>query len=283
MLDQMVESRNTGAENKFKNGLLLGTLILVFGSFVTALGVSLFNEDLFVGGDGLELSTLVAPPIPEEAPPPPEEKKPDEKEPQKKINADVRKVLIANIDTTPPKTPPKPSTTKMKNRAMSLDRPTIQGNRDADTFDNTKERPKVDDLNKSKGFETGDNQKGKSDGGGDNKPKPPPPPPPPKPKPTPKPKPPVPKRISGGVVNGKATSLPKPAYPAAARSANIKGSVNVAIVISKTGRVMSARAVSGHPLLKRAAVSAARRAKFRPTKLSGQAVEVSGVIVYNFQ
>ena len=93
---------------------------------------------------------------------------------------------------------------------------------------------------------------------------------------------PVPKRISGGVVNGSAIKLPKPKYPAVARAANIKGSVNIAVVISKRGNIMSARAVSGHPLLRNAAVSAARTAIFRPTLLSGQAVEVSGVIVYNF-
>ncbi len=93
----------------------------------------------------------------------------------------------------------------------------------------------------------------------------------------------VPSRIAGGVVNGKATYLPKPAYPATARAANIKGSVNVAVVIDKSGKVISASAVSGHPLLRASAVSAARNSRFSPTNLSGQAVEVSGVIVYNFQ
>lgn len=107
----------------------------------------------------------------------------------------------------------------------------------------------------------------------------PPPPPPPVP-PTP---PAGPKRISGGVLNGKAISLPKPAYPAAARAANIRGSVNVSVVIDERGRVISANAVSGHPLLRGPAVSAARRARFTPTLLSGRPVEVSGVIVYNFQ
>jgi protein TonB len=107
------------------------------------------------------------------------------------------------------------------------------------------------------------------------------PPPPPPPPPTPRKN--IPSRISGGVVNGKAISLPKPAYPAAARAVNAKGSVNVAVVIGKNGNIISASAVSGHPLLRSAAVSAARRARFAPTFLSGQAVEVSGVIVYNFQ
>jgi len=40
--------------------------------------------------------------------------------------------------------------------------------------------------------------------------------------------------------------------------------------------------VSGHPLLRAAAVAAARGARFSPTKLSGQPVKVSGVITYNF-
>ncbi|QQS40913.1 MAG: TonB family protein [Acidobacteriota bacterium] len=93
----------------------------------------------------------------------------------------------------------------------------------------------------------------------------------------------VPSRVSRGVVNGQAVSLPQPAYPAAARAVNARGRVTVAVVIDRTGRVISASAVSGHPLLRASAVSAARRARFRPTLLSGQPVEVSGTIVYNFQ
>lgn len=103
------------------------------------------------------------------------------------------------------------------------------------------------------------------------------------PRKTPTPKPRIPSRISGGVVNGKAVSLPVPAYPSAARSSRVTGTVNVQVVISRTGKVLSARATNGHPLLRSAAVSAARRARFRPTMLSGQPVEVSGVIVYNFR
>ena len=92
----------------------------------------------------------------------------------------------------------------------------------------------------------------------------------------------VPKIISGGVVNGKAVSLPKPAYPAAAKAVRAQGAVNVQVTIDEEGNVISATAVSGHPLLRAAAVSAARQAKFSPTQLSGQSVKVTGVIVYNF-
>jgi protein TonB len=88
--------------------------------------------------------------------------------------------------------------------------------------------------------------------------------------------------VSQGVLNGKATSLPKPAYPAAAKAVRAGGSVSVQVVISEAGSVISASAVSGHPLLRAAAESAARGARFSPTLLSGQPVKVSGVITYNF-
>lgn len=270
MLDQLVESRSNTRENTWRNSLLLIVMTLVLTSFVSGLGYSLFHQNLFVGGEGLELSTLVAPvPIPEKAPEPEPEKPKNEQ----KVNADVRKELIANIMETPPKTPKEIKLDQMKRKARRLDTPTIvcKNCTESSAFDRTKARPKQMVI-KDDGF-------GNPGGGDGTVPKnnsgaaPPPPPPPPK----------VPKRISRGVVNGSAVSLPKPAYPATARAVNAKGAVNVAIVISKTGRVMSARAVSGHPLLRRAAVSAARRARFRPTLLSGVPVEVSGVIVYNFQ
>ncbi|MEO6590204.1 MAG: TonB family protein, partial [Pyrinomonadaceae bacterium] len=90
------------------------------------------------------------------------------------------------------------------------------------------------------------------------------------------------KTISGGVLNGKAVDLPKPAYPAAARAVRASGAVNVEVTVDQSGNVISANAVSGHPLLRASAVSAARSAKFKPTLLSGTPVKVSGVIVYNF-
>ncbi len=92
----------------------------------------------------------------------------------------------------------------------------------------------------------------------------------------------TPKLISGGVLNGKAKSLPKPAYPAAARAVNASGAVNVQVTIDENGDVISATAVSGHPLLRQASEQAALASKFAPTLLQGQPVRVTGVIVYNF-
>ena len=90
------------------------------------------------------------------------------------------------------------------------------------------------------------------------------------------------KLISGGVLNGKAVTMPMPEYPAIAKQANATGGVTVEVTVDEEGNVTSANAVSGHPLLRAAAVTAARQAKFAPTKLSGQAVKFTGVLVYNF-
>jgi TonB family protein len=88
--------------------------------------------------------------------------------------------------------------------------------------------------------------------------------------------------VQGGVLNGKAITLPKPQYPAIARGANVSGTVVVQITIDEYGNVIATRAVSGHPLLQAAAVAAAREAKFSPTFMLGEPVKVTGVLTYNF-
>jgi TonB family protein len=86
----------------------------------------------------------------------------------------------------------------------------------------------------------------------------------------------------GGILNGKAESLPAPTYPPAAKAVKASGTVAVQVTIDEDGNVISATAVGGHPLLRASAVEAARDAKFKPTFLSGQAVKVTGVLTYNF-
>jgi TonB family protein len=94
---------------------------------------------------------------------------------------------------------------------------------------------------------------------------------------------PLPKTINGGgVLNGKATSLPKPIYPAAAKAVRAQGAVSVQVEIDEEGVVKLASAVSGHPLLRSAAENAAYEARFAPTLLSGTAVKVTGIVTYNF-
>lgn len=94
---------------------------------------------------------------------------------------------------------------------------------------------------------------------------------------------PAPKRpLSGGVLNGKALTLPKPVYPPAAKNVGAAGIVVVEVLIDESGKVITARAVSGPPMLQGAAVQAARLARFSPTTLSGQPMQVVGTITYSF-
>lgn len=103
------------------------------------------------------------------------------------------------------------------------------------------------------------------------------PPPPPAPAPTPK-------QIlySKEVLNSKALSLPKPVYPIMAKQAHVSGTVSVQILIDEKGRVVSAHAVGGNPLLSGEAVRAAYQARFSPTTIGDVPVKVSGLINYNF-
>ncbi|MBC7912049.1 MAG: energy transducer TonB [Pyrinomonadaceae bacterium] len=90
------------------------------------------------------------------------------------------------------------------------------------------------------------------------------------------------KPVSGGVLNGKAIELPSPEYPEIARRMRATGMVSVEVVIDVSGKVISAKAVSGNGMFHQAAVQAALRARFSPTTLSGQPVKVTGSINYNF-
>lgn len=93
---------------------------------------------------------------------------------------------------------------------------------------------------------------------------------------------PPPRAISGGVISAKALNLPQPVYPSAAKAMNAQGSVTVQVVIDETGKVVSATPLSGNPLFRASAVTAAQQATFAPTMLSGKPVKVTGVVVYNF-
>lgn len=268
MLDQLVESKSHAGEDTRRGSLLLVTFVvlttLLFGMFLK----SLFGKDFQMGGDELSLETLVAPPIIEEAPEPEPEKQPEK---QKDPNVDIRKEIIASMDEPPPSVPKEVSTVKNTIPPRDPNKFTVKG----DVNYSAANAPPPDYKGPVNTSGTGSDAGVTGQGGNsDVEAAPPPPPPPPKKEP--------PKTISGGVLNGKATSLPKPPYPAAARAVRASGAVSVQVLISETGSVISATAVSGHPLLRPAAVAAARGAHFSPTLLSGQPVKVSGVITYNF-
>ena len=88
--------------------------------------------------------------------------------------------------------------------------------------------------------------------------------------------------ITGALLGGHATSMPRPAYPDIAKAAGVSGAVTVAIILNRSGRVIRAEAVCGHPLLRPTSEAAAMRIRYMPTKVNGRAVSVGGLITYNF-
>lgn len=89
--------------------------------------------------------------------------------------------------------------------------------------------------------------------------------------------------VSMGPLDDKAVSKPEPSYPAIAKSARVGGYVLVIVTVDEKGRVVEARAASGHPLLQQSAVQAARRARFEPTVRAGSPVRVTGTLGYEFK
>ncbi|MGQ0543497.1 MAG: energy transducer TonB [Blastocatellia bacterium] len=264
MLDQLVESRSNAGDNTRRGSFLLTTLVIMVSILLSAYLYSLFAKNYDMSASDLSLETLVAPPVIEEAPEPEPEKQPEK---QKDPNVDVRKEIIQSM-TESPKPPKEISVAKLNIPPRDPNKFTVKG----DMNFSAANAPPPDYKGPVNTSGTGSDS-GLKGGGGDDETGKDAPPPPPKV---------IPKQISGGVLNGKATSLPKPPYPPAARAVRAGGPVTVQVLIDENGNVVSASAVSGHPLLRAAAASAARGAKFSPTKLSGQPVKVSGVITYNF-
>jgi protein TonB len=58
--------------------------------------------------------------------------------------------------------------------------------------------------------------------------------------------------------------------------------VAVQVTIGLDGTVESAIAISGHPLLKDAAVAAAKQWRWNPTLVSGTPVKMTGILGFGF-
>lgn len=287
MLEKLVESKNHEKENKMRRGLLAMSAFMMTMLLLGGVVWSIFAKEFDISGDSLALSTLVTPvpldanePLPE--PPAPKQKKSEQPKAAKETVI-KRQTNTLRMDEAPVKAPEKVSVTQNKqkerpNTAFVIDKNASETesagstggtlNRGSGNASNTEGTGFSDAVNNSRPAETEVAQKKTT----------PPPPPPPVKKETPKP----PTVVSKGVVNGQAVSLPKPIYPPPARAIGAKGAVSVQITIDENGNVISANAVSGHPLLRSVAEQAAQSAKFRPTLLSGEPVKVKGTIVYNF-
>jgi protein TonB len=90
-------------------------------------------------------------------------------------------------------------------------------------------------------------------------------------------------RKSGGGLIGSVVRRVEPDFPPLAKAAQISGAVVVEVTVDESGNVIAARAISGHPLLKDAAVTAARQWQFAPTTVEDKPVKVVGTVTFNFQ
>ncbi len=87
---------------------------------------------------------------------------------------------------------------------------------------------------------------------------------------------------SAGTLQGGPVKRVNPTYPPVAKAAKATGIVQVQVTISEEGKVINATAINGHPLLRDAAVEAARQWEFKPTEASGTPVKVQSTLTFNF-
>ncbi len=88
--------------------------------------------------------------------------------------------------------------------------------------------------------------------------------------------------IGGQVLAAQILNRVQPVYPPLARQARIDGVVQLHGVISREGRIVSLRVISGHPLLTKAALDAVSQWTYKPTYLNGQPIEVEAPIEVRF-
>lgn len=75
----------------------------------------------------------------------------------------------------------------------------------------------------------------------------------------------------------------QPVYPPIAKTAHIEGTVELSAVIGTDGRVRDLSVVSGHPLLRNAAIDAVRQWIYKPPVLNGESVEIVAPIAVIFR
>ena len=82
---------------------------------------------------------------------------------------------------------------------------------------------------------------------------------------------------------GDPTKRVKAIYPEFAKAAGMNGEVAVEIIVDESGKVISAKALSGPAVLRQAAISAALGWKFTPTRVDGSPTQAVGTIRFRFE
>ena len=97
------------------------------------------------------------------------------------------------------------------------------------------------------------------------------------------PAPPAAPAVSGGkIVAPRLIRSVAVAYPAIANASHVEGDVQVQTVIGPTGKVESAKAISGPVLLREAAVNAVNQWKYSPATLDGKPISIQYMVTVRF-
>jgi periplasmic protein TonB len=265
MFDTLVESGSHKADVTRKGSFILGTIAVYAIVIVTVMVVAIWYYEATLDDLELELVTLVAP-VPVQQVQPDQPKEAPKQAPSQERQVATRTDFIASA-LDPSKIPDKPSAVASKVPPVPPGG-AVKGTVDSDPVGGGGPIGAAGGTGAGGGGAIGPTISDADE-----------PPPPPVKTPTPAPK---KTTVSGGVLNGKAISKPPLVYPPVAKAARVSGTVNVQVVVDETGKVVSASAVSGHPLLRQAAQQAAYGWRFSPTLLSGTAVKVTGTIVFNY-
>lgn len=87
-------------------------------------------------------------------------------------------------------------------------------------------------------------------------------------------------RVDGKTQRSKLIHEVLAEYPPEAREHHIEGVVHLKAIIATDGTIKELEALSGHPLLVKAALEAVRQWKYQPTEVKGEPVEViTGIAV----
>jgi TonB family protein len=90
-------------------------------------------------------------------------------------------------------------------------------------------------------------------------------------------------RVSSGILLGVlAIKKVDPGYPKEAKAAGADGSVKIRVLISEEGKLIEAEVLSGHELLRSAALDAAKKWTFRKWEKDGKPVKVESVLTFHF-
>jgi protein TonB len=91
-----------------------------------------------------------------------------------------------------------------------------------------------------------------------------------------------PASVTSAVMAANLLSAPPPGYPLLAKLAHIEGPVVLRAEIGRNGRVKDVSVLSGHHLLRSAAVDALRQWRFRPYLIDGHPAPVFTTITLQF-